>query len=120
MFLQLDKENIDKERLLYEKWLEENSSNNNIVSNNISNIHNVSNEVVLGNQYVNEIIKPINSRKRYFFNPQLSQNTNQSLNKIIDSTILNEIRQGDTEKLYTYQWKNYNKDFLVNKYKNNN
>ena len=83
-------------------------------------------------QDINDMLKPLNKRFKYFVKPVGSYETQELLNTETDQSLINNlaetIKQNNTDikgsdlyvptNFYTHQWHVYNKDFVINKLKN--
>ena len=82
-------------------------------------------------QDINDALKPLNKRFKYFVKPVGSYETQELLNTETDQSLINDftknIVKSDKDinhlnlyvpaEFYTHQWHTYNKDFLINKLK---
>ena len=83
-------------------------------------------------QNINDMLKPLNKRFKYFVKPTASYETQELLNTETDQSLINDftedmrkngkdIKSSDLyipAKFYNHQWHTYNKDFIMNKLKN--
>ncbi len=90
-------------------------------------------------QNINDMLKPLNRRFNYFVKPTPSYETQELLNTETDQSLINDFaediipnykdnKQSDIHikrsdlyvpaNFYTHQWHTYNKDFIINKIKN--
>ena len=84
-------------------------------------------------QNINDSLKPLNKRFKYFVKPTGSYETQSLLNTETDQSLINNIGCGVIGKntpvkssdlyvpasFYNHQWHVYNKNFIINKLKNN-
>ena len=86
-------------------------------------------------QNINDMLKPLNKRFKYFVKPTASYETQELLNTETDQSLIHDfekyITQSDDDKdkdikrsdlyvpanFYNHQWHTYNKDFIINRLK---